>query len=287
MYKNYTRISSTAYHVAAARAHGTVTYADAIAKLCDTEKRTEHFFKENGHVVDIARMRSFTHAMVQRLYSTYAAVRNTGIPRVLELASGLSPLGLIATESKHRIYIETDLPEIIEEKQRIVHTITTSPRQNLSFTHHDVMSHASWERIVSLLARDDRPLGIVSEGLLMYLSYDERSALYDHIHNALQVLGGMWVTPDIVLKKYVCAGAARSARTQEMYNAYVRGTGCDTATYAYESYEDAVTHLKQHGLHVHWRYQTSLAPRAVPHDVLEKSTYLRDQRVAIVHAHNT
>jgi O-methyltransferase involved in polyketide biosynthesis len=48
---------------------------------------------------------------------------------------------------------------------------------------------------------DKKPITIVNEGLLRYLSFEEKTIVAKNIHHLLKRFGGVWITPDITLKK--------------------------------------------------------------------------------------
>ena len=68
----------------------------------------------------------FSHLEARRAYlelrflSLNACIARMGATQVLDLATGVAPRGLILSEDPSVLVIETDLPEMIAEKQAIV-----------------------------------------------------------------------------------------------------------------------------------------------------------------------
>jgi O-methyltransferase involved in polyketide biosynthesis len=91
--------------------------------------------------------------------------------------------------------VESDLPDMIERKQRLVQHLV-GDRPNLHFASVDVTTPFT----ISVLAAD-RPLTIICEGLLQYLTFAEKEQVFAHARALLQKHGGAWITPDLSTKQ--------------------------------------------------------------------------------------
>jgi O-methyltransferase involved in polyketide biosynthesis len=105
-------------------------------------------------------------------------MKENGAIKVLELASGLAPRGLQWTENPNVTYVEFDLPRKIEEKRQIVEKLLShskmKPRPNLYFEAGDVLNREDMITAVSHFHIGDGPIIIINEGLLRYLTHDQK-----------------------------------------------------------------------------------------------------------------
>lgn len=128
-------------------------------------------------------------------------MKENGATKVLELASGLAPRGLQWTENPNVTYVEFDLPRKIEEKRQIVDQLLSDsnmkPRPNLYFEAGDVLNREDMITAVSHFHIGDGPITIINEGLLRYLTHDQKLIMAGNIKYLLERLGGCWITPDI------------------------------------------------------------------------------------------
>ena len=106
------------------------------------------------------------------------------------------------TDDHSLIYVEVDLPKTLRQKIQIVEAIGS--RENLHLIMGDVLDLGSLEEATRFLD-PARKLGIVHEGLLRYLTFDQKAQVANNIHSLLTKFRGVWITPDITLKKVVQA----------------------------------------------------------------------------------
>lgn len=150
-----------------------------------------------------------------RYKSTNNAIAKLEDCSVLELAAGISPRGLEATDGrlpffrKDSIYVETDLPDMIERKEKMVRSIRAnqgreSPK-NHRFLPLNVMDYSQFARAGEEFRRsgNTKPIVVVSEGLGGYLETQKDSTamqmrVRDNIARFLEEYSnsGAWVTPD-------------------------------------------------------------------------------------------
>lgn len=138
-----------------------------------------------------------------RYYSNNEAIDRlgNGVP-VLEIASGLSPRGLDL--GKDRIFLETDLPEMISQKEQIVGAVLERQQVERSPTHlfqeANALDSAALSKAAQTIRSHDAhsPFAIVHEGLLMYFDDDELARLRDSIGEILRKYNpdGAWITSD-------------------------------------------------------------------------------------------
>jgi len=116
--------------------------------------------------------------------------------QVLELGAGFSLHGLTLAE-KHPglVYIETDLPDMMDLKREVVKKLIAVPPTNLYFSIANALDVEALREALRV-ATDNRPLTIYCEGFIDYLSLKEKEALIATIKDFLTRYGGAWITPD-------------------------------------------------------------------------------------------
>ncbi len=123
------------------------------------------------------------------------------ITQVIEIASGFSPRGLnFATSNPESQYIEIDLPEVAEAKRKILAWVTEVPN-NLHIISGNVLDEEVFTAATESLD-PKKPVAIVNEGLLRYLTFDEKAELAENISQVLRKFGGVWITGDGATKEF-------------------------------------------------------------------------------------
>jgi O-methyltransferase involved in polyketide biosynthesis len=124
-----------------------------------------------------------------------------GIKQIFELASGLSPRGLVmAAADPACTFVEVDLPDEIALKRAVIGNLVTagaikSPGKNFQLLEGSVIEEKVFAKAAALFREE--PVAVVCEGLLRYLSFDDKTILVQHVYNLLKKFGGVWITPDI------------------------------------------------------------------------------------------
>jgi O-methyltransferase involved in polyketide biosynthesis len=119
--------------------------------------------------------------------------------QVLELAAGLSTRGMEFAR-RGMEYVEADLPESIQLKEQVVTAVLGHIPANLHLCPVNVLDRAALLACCTAFA--NRPVAIATEGLLRYLTFDEKQQLAGGVHEILSRFGGFWVTTDIHLRKW-------------------------------------------------------------------------------------
>ncbi|MDQ7094332.1 class I SAM-dependent methyltransferase [Desulfosporosinus sp. PR] len=192
------KISPTARYVAHIRTYTDIPYAKEIAEESQAERDFQALAGESAESVI-----QLTPIWEARYKATNRIIAQRRITQVLELAAGLSPRGLALTENPGVVYVATDLPQILAQIKTLAGVILAklpSQRPNLYF------------RVVNALERDEllqaaspfqsgRPIAVITEGLLSYLTRAEKETLAANIHALLKEYGGIWITPDVSSKQ--------------------------------------------------------------------------------------
>lgn len=160
-----------------------------------------------------------------RYKSIAEVLRKSGIRQVLELASGVSLRGLAMTQDPSMTYIETDMPAITDMKRAVVAGIQREHGFTRGANYRIVAANAiEREDLVRAVDGFDgtRPVAIVNEGLLQYLSPAELRMVASNVQGLLRRFGGIWITPDFSLRR---DEGAVSERQRIMRDAVVGATG--------------------------------------------------------------
>jgi O-methyltransferase involved in polyketide biosynthesis len=191
-YMSYQKIGPTAWSVAHARSLSDIKYSKEIfaeiRHFMHNATEVEKEYLQTAGVEKLAPMFEARYKLTNRL------INQSGIKQIIEIASGLTPRGLEYTENPEIKFVEFDLPEMITEKQQIIKDLKAE-RQNLFLETGDALD------LKSVMAATKHfeagPIAVVTEGLLRYLNFEQKSAVVKNIRSLLEKFGGFWVTPDI------------------------------------------------------------------------------------------
>jgi hypothetical protein len=143
--------------------------------------------------------------LVTRFAGPFAEARYKSLNRfvssqsnVLELAVGTSvERGLVISDDPTRLYIGTDLPEIIMESKAFLKSIDEKcGRTNHYMEAANVVCCDELNAAASHIGAR-RGVGVINEGLLTYLTGEEQAGCAENVRTILARYGGKWVTPDI------------------------------------------------------------------------------------------
>ncbi len=138
------------------------------------------------------------HKLINKL------IRQTGIHQVLEIAAGLSTRGLELSSDGSIEYVEVDLPSMMADKRKVVQALedtgTLKVGANLHIENGSALDLDDLVRATSHL-KADKPIVVVNEGLMRYLTFPEKEIYVKNVHQLLDQFGGVWITADISLPK--------------------------------------------------------------------------------------
>lgn len=191
-------ISVTAKVAAYYRQFSDIPFAAEVAKRIGADAEFERILREHGLERD--KLTFYAPMFEARYKSITQVILQSGASQVLELASGYSLRGLDLTRHHQLWYVETDLPEVVATKLGLLEDLRN--HQGISPVSQHVVSAADaldFEQVRAATAVFDRcrPLTVLCEGLIMYLSKSENERLAMNIHGLLgEFAGGCWITPD-------------------------------------------------------------------------------------------
>ena len=144
-----------------------------------------------------------THTYASFFEARFKAVNRileeTGATQVLELAAGLSPRGMDFA-ARGVMYVEADLADSTTLKREIVTSVLGAVPSNLRLRPASVLDNDEF----LACCNDFRhaPIAVTTEGLLRYLTFDEKTRLAANVRELLSTHGGMWITTDIHLRQW-------------------------------------------------------------------------------------
>jgi O-methyltransferase involved in polyketide biosynthesis len=213
--KSHVRISPTAYGVAFRRTLAEIEYAEEIYEELER-------LKAGQTAEDIAKLEKMkapetTPFFEARYKLVNKLLKESGTEQVLEVAAGLSPRGFsMTTENPNFKYVELDLEQIIGEKEQIHSALAAQGKLPQSPNHHlekgDALNLENLRQAVRHF--DKKPIAIINEGLMRYLTFEQKAQYAKNVDALLEEFGGVWITPDITLKS-LSIGKERAAQVSK------------------------------------------------------------------------
>lgn len=192
------RISSTARLVAYFRSFTDIPYAGEIATLCKARESLTEIFEAEG----VKEIENFLWLAIPMLEARFKSINylidHFGITSIVEIASGVSPRGLIYSAREEFYCLESDLEEILFQKMAIVESILPGGRRNLFFATINVLDRRELMEATSRLP--EGKILLVHEGLLSYFNHSDKKKVVGNIYSLLKARGGVYITPDITLR---------------------------------------------------------------------------------------
>lgn len=194
--KDHGKISPTAKITAYWKSLSDIPYAKEIAESINAKETAKTMLGDR-----VIWSGSISPAMFEARYkSINYGLKKSGINNVMELASGLSPRGLEII-SQGGAYVGTDLQEMYEESSAIIRNIAVReklPIENLHLQSANVLNKDELENAAFHFKGEK--FAICNEGLLPYLSKEEKAKMAENVRDILLNNGGCWITTDIYFK---------------------------------------------------------------------------------------
>ncbi|HEX2605731.1 MAG TPA: hypothetical protein VHK91_00065 [Flavisolibacter sp.] len=196
MQRNYAAISPTARALLVLKGITTIPYARTAAELASRPGT----YRPDTENTDLAYWKRVVHFEI-RYRTVDQLLEELPVTNVLELSSGFSFRGLDNVQRRALHYIDTDLPEVIDEKKAFLQDLSDDEQPaagQLDTLPLNALDEDAFLATVNLFT--EGPVAIVNEGLLMYLGEGEKETLCRIIRRVLQQRGGWWITGDIYVK---------------------------------------------------------------------------------------
>lgn len=209
------------------------------------------FFNENN-LDDFERIR-LTNSLYQEL--NYAAaiefVRAKNYKNVFDLACSLSPRAMILGDEGRKVVVG-ELQTVCLIGDWFIDEFGTKAKKNVDYD-------AFWfQDRNGMLASADKLKGevcIIEQGVMIYLTEENRAKMYENIRDVLKKHGGCMITSDFCQKKYFMDVAAALYGENEAQTLYEETKSMYEKVYddkiddeALQDEQEAMDFLKTHGL---------------------------------------
>gem|GEM_PF-183032 len=245
----HSKISFTAKLVAYCRLASDIPYASEVAERIGAQAVYEHMLGTTS--LDPTALNWFDALLEARYKSLSAAVVRSGVSQVIEFASGVALRGLAMSRNTQLTYVETDLPDLSQEKValsdaiRSTHGLPHPP--NLHYRSCNIMSWDEIEAVLSLLD-PSQSVAIIHEGLLPYLMPQEKEVVAAHVARILREFGGVWISPDFVTMDEAMGSFWRDSSLTGMTESITQQTGRSFEQGCFRTQADIDQLLDRHGL---------------------------------------
>ena len=211
-------------------------------------------------------------------------LKESRIYQVLELASGFTPRGInMCLENKDIVYVEMDLPKVIEGKKLIFNKLVDLP-DNIHFIGGNALNRKD---INKCLKHFDitKPIVVINQGLMRYLNFDEKRILAENVYSVIKNNKGIWLTCDLTPAKFVLN---QNKNIDKNYNSNLTGvTNRNNTSWRFRDKTHAEQFMREVGLNIEWHeFCESLdllsSPKKMGVSLEETNKYLKDAYVTIL-----
>lgn len=236
--RGFSSISTSARWMILCKGHTTIPYAKEVAELLEYPEKYLPDFRNRDFTFWAS-----TLGLERRYCSINQLLNDSLIRNILELSSGYSFRSLEYAQQEGVYYIDTDLPEIIGIKSEFIKSLQKGKLRingKLELLPLNALDRNNFLEIAGHFPQGG--IAIVNEGLLTYLTKQEKEILCSIIHDILTERGGYWITADIVLKN-------KESKLGLSYNDEIRkfNEQYDTEGNSFESFEEAEMFFKNNG----------------------------------------
>lgn len=276
---DFSTISPSAKLLLLLKAHTDVPYAKEAAKLIAGD---DELIEDGSRDKDAMFWGRALH-FEERYQSINQLLGLLPIHNILEISSGYSFRGLDIARQEGYHYIDTDLPEVIATKKRMIAAIPHEPpgsNSTLELVPLNALDASAFRSLAGHLPEGQ--LAIVNEGLLMYLNTTEKEQLCRIIHSILKEKGGYWITADIYIRKDIVEPDINSdKRLEEFFRKH------HVEENKFGSIEEAEAFFKRSGFRivrqaVHDYSQLSALPHLISSIPEEQRSSLKEEKMPII-----
>lgn len=225
----FEQISQTAFMTSLARQFTDIPYAKEIARFVEAQRAARFA------VILEARFKAINQMMARY-----------PITQILELASGFLPRGLTLSVDPQITFLESDLPAMVRNKEQLAQQLV-GKRPNLHFLEIDATSRPNplWQ--CNAYFKAEQPVLILCEGLLMYLTTDEKVQVCANVRELLQQYGGVWITPDFTSTMGLRQSQQDNPALQQQLQTLTKLTGRLLSDNAFASLDEAQQFIHEQG----------------------------------------
>jgi hypothetical protein len=194
---DFSNISPTAKIPSFWRSFSDIPYSKEIAEAVNAEKTAKEIIGERPEA-----LLAVTPAFFEIRYKAINyGLKMRCINNVMELACGMSPRGLEVVAGGG-IYVGTDLPGMFAESSPVILAIADRmgiPMENLYLQPANVLQKKELED--ASIHFSDQTFAVCNEGLLPYLTMEEKASMAQNLRDLLKNGRGCWITTDIAYKE--------------------------------------------------------------------------------------
>lgn len=161
------------------------------------EKEIYYWLKNNDNLKKIDKR--FAIETEARYKLINRLLNESNKKQVVELAAGYTSRGLIYSQKGYN-YVEMDLDGVVENKKSVIDSFTEIP-SNLNIIVGNALSEEDFKRCRMYLKQEE--IVVINEGLLRYLTFEEKRVVAQNIYGILKEYGGVWITCDDTPKKFI------------------------------------------------------------------------------------
>lgn len=236
---SYERISVTAWRVAYRRTLSDIPFS---AEIFD---EVQKIMRRTRSAAELEQLDQLTQPDITPIFEARFKLVNRLLEeekarQILEIASGFSPRSLALARDPAVEYSEMDLPGLMREKRSVFEELIRQgkiPRYpNVHLNAGNALAMADLLAAVRPFLRNE-PIAVVNEGLLRYLTFEEKAIVARNVRELLRLFGGTWITPDLSLRPQSAFGLSGESR-REQFARIERMTGIDVDKNYFEN-EDA------------------------------------------------
>ena len=127
------------------------------------------------------------------------------ITQVIELASGFLSRGLeFCKRNQKAKYLELDLPQVMQLKTECFKDwLWQNNIKNLKFVAGNALNAYSFCNKRYIGFDQQEKVAVINQGLLRYLTFEEKSIVAENVKKILQKHGGVWITGDFTPAKFI------------------------------------------------------------------------------------
>lgn len=195
---SYNKVIQTAWLTAYPRIFSDIPFSTEIFDELDQVKQKA--IPDEFRVKKLAPELEARYKLVSRLLSQNNA------HQIIEIAAGLSSRGFIMSDDPTVQYVELELPEMVDDKRKIMEALISKGKLTQKRNFHLEAGDALNLNDIRQATRYfdvGKPIAVVNEGLLRYLTFPEKTIVAKNVRDLLKEYGGVWITPDITLRKFL------------------------------------------------------------------------------------
>jgi O-methyltransferase involved in polyketide biosynthesis len=250
----YSKISPTAKLVSHFRTLTDIPFSRELAEACGAAAVFRDIVQ--GDPMDFL----WSAPMVEMRYKAIdALLLRQQARQIVEVAAGVSPRGLIWSRKDGYIFFQTDLVDISREMEGMVRASTVGKPDRLHFFPLNAVNGDNFRSLDDRLD-PDAPVTVIAEGLMPYLTLDEKARVAANVRWLLKRHGGVWITTDISANDRIKKLIKLDPRIQKVMDRISEVTGRDLKGNSFPTMEEAESFFRQSGFVVARHDQSGLVP---------------------------